>query len=55
LSVRQAQIRHARHGLLLEGVDQGGFSDARLPGQKDHLPLMAQSAVQALPQRPERA
>jgi hypothetical protein len=51
LSVRQAQDRHVRRRLRLEGVAQGGFPNAWLAGDKDELPLAAQRPVQARTQR----
>ena len=46
LPARQAQPRHVRHGLLLEGVDQGSFANARFAGDKDELPLAVQRPMQ---------
>ena len=48
LPVRQAHVRHVRHGLLQEGVDQGDFANARFPREKDDLSLVVQRLVQAL-------
>jgi hypothetical protein len=52
---RDAHVRHVRRRLLQEGVDQGGFPKARLPGEQDDLSLVAQRLMQAIPQRPEHA
>jgi hypothetical protein len=53
LPAGQAQARHLRRGLLLEGVDQGGFADARLPRDKDQLALRPQCQLQVPAQLPE--
>ena len=47
----QAQGRDRRRGLLLEGVDQGSFPDARFPSDQDELPLTVHGPVQTRAQR----
>ena len=55
LPAREAQARHLRHGLLLEGVDQSGFANAWFSGDKDELPLALQGLVQTRAQRLQHA
>ena len=48
LPVRDTYVRHVRRSLLQEGIDQGGFPQARLPSEQDDLSLTVHCPVETL-------